>query len=132
MTTKAIGTSRFRLAPAAVLAAGASLALSGCAGGGGLAGLAGGSNNDRSNYTCQGGTYGGHFFDTQYRTSDQATILRLDGATSHPHTLNRIVDPNGATVFQDAELQLRTGGANGSVTLTDRSNGQTSTCTRTP
>ncbi|MCQ8240198.1 hypothetical protein [Rhizosaccharibacter radicis] len=133
MTTSSLPISR-RLSPLTLLAGGGLLlGLAACAGdGGGLAALGGDNGGDRNHYTCQGGSFGGHFFDTRYRSSDQATILRMDGATSHPHTLNRVVDPNGTTVFQDAELQLRTGGPNGTVSLTDRNNGQASSCTRTP
>ncbi|MBE7211147.1 MAG: hypothetical protein INR65_09015 [Gluconacetobacter diazotrophicus] len=105
----------------------ASALLAGCLGDtGGGSGASGRSNSN--NYTCSGG----QFFSTNYNPSNQQMVLRLDGATSHPHYLDRVVDPSGNTVYQDAEYQLVPGSSPASVTLTDRHDNTSKTCTAVP
>lgn len=102
--------------------------LGGCAGMDHLGGAMAGGGNGRPTYTCPGGTY----FDTSYDPGQTTMTLRIDGATSHPHTLNRVVDPQGRTLYQDAEYQLIPGSSPDQVTLVDRAANQPRVCSRNP
>lgn len=130
-------TDRITSRPTALACVAALAALSGCAGLTGGQGFGNGllpptpvaSSGHQGSYTCPGGT----FFDIAYDPSNTSMRLRVNGATSHPHTLYRLVDPSGQTSYQDAEYQLIPGTDPNQLTLVPRAPaGPAMACSRTP
>ena len=72
----------------------------------------------------------GRSFTMQPDPATRQTDLFLTGTVAH--RLDPVPDPNGGTLFQDADFQIRSTGADAFEALTDRSTTLRQTCSRTP